>query len=217
MTKAEKTTQFIDYDFIEIGTSNFDTLVEQSTDDTYGISIDAVKYYVDCLPPKKHVTMLNVGISNKSGELDVYFIPEEIIVKHNLPDWFKGCNCIGDYHPLHKYHHVSHLCTIEKVKVITPAELFISNRVRGVKFLKIDTEGHDCIILKALFDFLCRCTVEFHPLQIKFETNEHSNVEEVDEIIHLYSQLGYLVKERGYDTIIAIMHDSRICTKKNIL
>ena len=43
------------YNFIEIGTSNFDTLIEKANDDTMGISVDAVKYYIDQLPEKPNV------------------------------------------------------------------------------------------------------------------------------------------------------------------
>ena len=37
------------YDFIEIGTSDFDTLIETSNNDTVGISIEPIKYYLDNL------------------------------------------------------------------------------------------------------------------------------------------------------------------------
>lgn len=36
--------KLINYDFIEIGTSNFDTLIQQNaSDNTVGISIDVIK------------------------------------------------------------------------------------------------------------------------------------------------------------------------------
>ena len=35
------------YDFIEIGTSDFDTLIETSNDNTVGISIEPIKYYIN--------------------------------------------------------------------------------------------------------------------------------------------------------------------------
>lgn len=43
----------VDLDFIEIGTSDFDTLIESSNDNTHGISIDPVNIYLNKLPTKK--------------------------------------------------------------------------------------------------------------------------------------------------------------------
>ena len=86
--------------------------------------------------------------------------------QNNLPHWFKGCNCINNFHPLHIEHNVSHLCKIEKVKVITTYELLYQNTVRNVKYLKIDTEGHDCVILKTLFFYIKYLPLIFYPNKI---------------------------------------------------
>lgn len=194
----------MDYDFIEIGTSNFDTLIQSADDTTIGLSIEPIKYYIDCLPDKKGVKKLNIAISDISGEIDVYYIPEDVIVANNLQDWFRGCNSVNKYHPLHIQHSVTHLCKIDRVPAITPADLFKQHNVRGVKYLKIDTEGHDCTILKSLYTYLSPMTKEFYPKRILFETNEHTTIDNVDEIIYLYSKLGYVVDSRGYDTILRL-------------
>jgi len=202
INKSFQNMKLIDYDFIEIGTSNFDTLIDNADDDTIGISIDAVKYYIDCLPDKPKCKKLNIGISDVNTELDVYYIPEDIINKNNLPSWFKGCNCLNKYHPLHIKHNVTHLCKIEKVKVITASELFYSNRVRNVKYLKIDTEGHDCIILKSLFGYIKSLPTIFYPNKILFESNENSNQIDVDKVVRSYISIGYKLIRRGYNTLI---------------
>ena len=51
------------YDFIEIGTSDYDTLIQQCGDDEIGLSIEVVKSYIDRLPEKKNVKKINCGIS----------------------------------------------------------------------------------------------------------------------------------------------------------
>jgi hypothetical protein len=199
----ENMTHLINYDFIEIGTSNFDTLIQNSTNDIdIGISIDAVKYYIDNLPNKPNIKKLNLGISNINSFIDVYYIPEEIIDKNNLQKWLKGCNCIGNLHPLHIKHNLQKYVVCEKVKVITCYELFYQNKVKKVKYLKIDTEGHDIIILDSLFNYLKYLPSIFYPDKILFETNEHVEKKNVDNIINLYNQIGYIVEKRGYDTII---------------
>ena len=43
------------FDFIEIGTSDFDTLIEDASESTRGISIEPIKYYLDRLPNKENV------------------------------------------------------------------------------------------------------------------------------------------------------------------
>ena len=156
------------------------------------------------MPDKLNVKKINVAISNINSFLDVYYIPEKIIEDNNLPSWFKGCNSINNYHMLHMKHNVSHLCKIEKVKVITTYELFYKNNVRNVKYLKIDTEGHDCVILKTLFFYIKYLPISFYPNRILFETNEHSKSTDVDEIIQLFCSIGYKLENRGYDTILTL-------------
>jgi type IV secretory pathway TraG/TraD family ATPase VirD4 len=50
-----------------------------SDDNTKGISVDAVKYYIDNLPNKLNCKKIKVGISNINSSLDFYYIPEKII------------------------------------------------------------------------------------------------------------------------------------------
>lgn len=202
INKSFQNMKLVDLDFIEIGTSNFDTLIEKADENTRGISVDAVKYYIDCLPDKLNVKKINVAISNIDDTIDVYYIPESVIIENNLPDWFKGCNCINNYHPLHLHHKVKHLCNIDKVKVITASRLWYENKVRKTKFLKIDTEGHDCIILSSLFVYIKNLPDIFYPDKIVFETNTNSLDKDVDEILQLYISIGYKLVSRGYDTEI---------------
>ena len=55
------------YDFIEIGTSDFDTLLETTTN-KIGISIEPLKYYLDSLPNNDKVIKVNspysIGLNN---------------------------------------------------------------------------------------------------------------------------------------------------------
>lgn len=206
--KSFSNMDLIDYDFIEIGTSNFDTLIQKANDTDYGISVDIIKYYLDCLPNKNNVKKLNIGVSDKTDTVDAYYIPEDVIEKNNLPSWFKGCNSIYKLHPLHIKHNVQHLCCIEKIKIIPTSQLFYENKVKRVKLLKIDTEGHDCTILLNLFKYILYLPKLFYPSKIIFESNEHSNPNNVDEIIFLYRTLGYILESKGYDTILTFQNDN---------
>lgn len=191
----------VDLDFIEIGTSNFDTLIQNSTNEK-GISVEAVKYYIDKLPDKPNIKKLNVAISNVNSFIDVYYIPESVIEQNQLQNWFKGCNKIGDYHPLHIKHNLQEYVLCEKIKVITCFELFYSNNIKKVKYLKIDTEGHDVVILDSLFDYIKFLPKDFYPNKILFESNEHTPKNLIDDIIYKYTSIGYKLIKRGYDTVI---------------
>jgi hypothetical protein len=93
---------------------------------------------------------------------------------------------------------------LEKVLLISIADLFVQNDVRKVKYLKIDTEGHDCTILKGLYKYLKDKENIYYPDRILFETNENTTKEQVDEILNLYTSLGYKLVSRGYDTVIQL-------------
>ena len=79
---------FKDLDFLEIGTSNFDTLIQLADNKTVGISVEPIKYYLDSLPSPANVLKINAAISitNTSEDIELYYIPSEQIRKHR---WFK--------------------------------------------------------------------------------------------------------------------------------
>ena len=64
------------YDFIEIGTSDFDTEI-QKNDNKCGVSIEPIKYYLDKLPNKENCIKLNMGISNYNGKCVVNYLSEK--------------------------------------------------------------------------------------------------------------------------------------------
>lgn len=192
-------------DFIEIGTSNFGTLIQNCENNEHGISVEPISYYLNMLPNKPYVIKINKAVTGDivhDDYMDVYYIPEDIIIKNDLKTWFKGCNRVGEYHPLHIYHNVTHLVKKERISIINIGDLFKQYNIEHVKFLKIDTEGYDTNIMKGLYTYLNLIPAESHPDKIQFESNENSVPEEVDEIIELYKNINYKLIYRNYDTII---------------
>jgi len=182
------------YDFIEIGTSDFDTEIEKN-DNKVGISIEPIKYYLDRIPNKQNCIKLNLGISNYNGKCVVNYLSEETIRKYNLPVWVRGCNSINSYHKT-----VTNLCNdlgidiekiIEKdsVEVSTLYSLIIKLCITGIYYLKIDTEGHDTIILKKFYEEIQDNT--YLPHIILFESNVLSKHEDINNIITLFTDIGY--------------------------
>jgi FkbM family methyltransferase len=191
------------YDYIEIGTSDFNTEI-QKKDNKVGISIEPVKYYLDKLPNKNNCIKLNIACSNHNGLCTIYYIPESNIIKYKLPQWVKGCNSINSYHKT-----VEKLCNnnnlnieeisdnyqVETKKLSTIIE---NMNVKGIYYLKIDTEGHDCVILKEFHNDIVNN--DSLPHLILFESNILSNKKEIDNIINLFINKGYDLIYRNTDT-----------------
>ena len=183
------------YDFIEIGTSDFDTLIETSNDNTVGISIEPIKYYINRLPDKPNVIKVQAALSTTDGEVDVYYIEDSKIEVNNLPWWVRGSNSINNPHPFaikelgeELY---NSLVTIEKVPTISWKTLIDTYNVGSVDYLKIDTEGHDHIIFK---DFLDYCKKHSFPIPSKITLEYHDGVSNKVEIDKLVSELsGYQI------------------------
>jgi FkbM family methyltransferase len=194
----------MNYDFIEIGTSVHDTLIEVASNETVGLSVEPIKKYIDMLPNKPNVTKVNAAITayRTSDIVDLYYIPDYIIDANGWPEWLKGCNSINTYHPQQLSGTRANEVRIDKVPLLNISELFEQYNVQRVKYLKIDTEGHDCVILNGLFDYLMSQSIEKYPLKIEFESNIWTAPADVDAVINRASKRGYKLISRGHDTIL---------------
>ena len=193
-------------DFIEIGTSNFKTLIQDSTDNSVGISVEPIAYYLNQLPDKKNIIKENAAISffDSTDDIEIFYIPENIILKNKLPKWLKGCNAIGNYHPVHKQLSLTHYVEKQVVKQITIAMLLEKHNVESIDFLKIDTEGGDCYILNNLMNYLQNKSKLLYPKKIIFETNRWTSENMIQETISLYQDNGYFFKKRDKENTTLI-------------
>jgi hypothetical protein len=188
----------IDYNFIEIGTSNFDTLIETASDNTVGLSIEPLTHYLESLPNKKNVKKINcaVALDNIEKDCTIYYIPEETIIENKLPIWLTGCNSINDFHPHHKTLQIESLVKTKIIKQYPISRILIDNSVRKIDYLKIDTEGGDCDILSHLKIYLEDKSKDFYPKKITFETNRLTDRKKINDTIDLYISIGYKLEER---------------------
>jgi len=199
------------YDFVEIGTSDFDTCLQSVAEHPHGLScvglsIEPLRYYLDRLPNLPHVKKLCCAISpdNTNGMLDVYYVPSSVIESNGLPDWLRGCNRVGDYHYQHKRLAITHLVQIEQVPCHPIGELFDREQVTQIDFLKLDTEGNDSAILLHLANWLDTKPASIKPLRILFESNILTDPYLVKQVIDRYHQMGYRSNNRGDDTILEL-------------
>lgn len=211
------------YDFIEIGTADFDTFIQVATPEQTGISVEAVPHYFNKLPTISNVTKINAALVTedylKDNEtIDVYYVPEETIWAFNLGDWMKGCNSVGRPHDFHTryfhnpsiWHHATDeeranfqthnlvekgLVAIEKIKCISYSNLMEMHNVDHVKTLKTDTEGQDAELLIDIISnyYVKNKLLDMLPDKIMFEDNVHSNKELMVQAKDLLRSVGYEV------------------------
>jgi hypothetical protein len=141
------------------------------------------------------------AISDKDGYTDVFFVPPALIERLGLPDWVRGCNSIGAPHPtvynLLKANGIDPGALIQKTKIpqfsiITLLQMY---NVSSCDYLKIDTEGHDVVILSNYIEALQR-KITAPARRICFEANELTHSVLTEGIIMLLCELGYVVEKR---------------------
>ena len=194
------------YDFIEIGTSNFDTLIQTAVTDTKGISIEPIQYYLDSLPNPPGVIKLKKAVSpnNTFDTLEVYYVPENMVKEHGLPDWLCGCNSVGDYHFQHHALNIKHLVRRDQVECVPIGHVFDHYDVTDLDYLKIDTEGNDCAIMLHLAEHIKNTVGACRPRRILFESNELAVPAQVRLVIDRFVELGYRLIRSDYDTVLEI-------------
>lgn len=184
---------------IEIGTSDFDTHAGKEE----GLYIEPVKYYFDRLP---ECNKINCAVSDYDGEAKVYYLTDEEIRKYGLPKWVRGCNSINKPHNsvvklLDDMGVSIDILRTDIVPVKRIKTILNDFNVFSISLLKIDTEGHDCIILNDYFN-----TVSIKPNTIIFESNDLSDKIEVNRIIERIATLGYIMTLSKYNVYAKLMH-----------
>lgn len=193
----------IDYDFVEIGTSDFDNLIETADDTVKGLSIEPVKIYFDKLPSKANVKKLNCAVSDKDAELTCYWVHPDDIVEHSLPNWVRGCGTINHQHPLIieqlSSRQLMHLYRHNKCEVMSWSTLVERESIRSIKFLKIDAEGSDYAILESILN----STHTVLPQRIQFENKDFADGHRLQKIVSAFLEKNYYIGLAGpYDIVL---------------
>lgn len=195
-------------DFIEIGTSDFDTIIQKCPQDSVGFTIEPIEHYLNQLPNKPNVTKIQALISNEVGIDVLHYIDPEDIKKYNLPWEVKGMNTIGKPHPGYEVFNIPQIkqYNIEiKKKTLPKTTLFKlveSKNVTSIGYLKVDTEGHDCYILNQFLDDIIRNKAfNLLPNCILFESNQWTNNDLLKNTKEYFSNY-YISAFEGHDTIL---------------
>jgi FkbM family methyltransferase len=197
------------YKYVDIGTSDFETCLDlvDDTNTEHILLVEPLVYYLNRLPVYSNVIKDNVAISNISDKLKVYFLPDDIISKYNLPWVLKGCNKLGQRHRAVEYELTKNNLGIDliesiEVDVITFDMLCQKHNITSIDNLKIDTEGHEEYILP---DVLEKTKQGFLIKNIKFENQEYlGNKPFLNDIRDEFIKIGYsLVAQDEHDIILA--------------
>lgn len=189
------------FDFIEIGSADFETLIETVNDEVKGITVEPLKEYFDRLPDKKNVIKVQAAISDKDGSDLIYYIDKSKIEEHGLPEWVSGSNSLGQPHPfLTKFFEkdfYNEIVETREVKTITFQTLVDTYNVQKVRLIKIDAEGHDHIILKEYLE-VCEKDPKLLAETIHCEYDKLiSDVEEMDKVLKEFEKYYHVIKGKN--------------------
>lgn len=190
----------VKYDYIEIGTSDFDTLVDTLPESYVGLSIDPIKEYLERLPNKPNNAKINVAITDDDRIAKVYLVDPMDIQVYNMPEWIKGCTSIDNPHPsVVRYlneHNLSDIYKIDEIECLSFRTLIDKYKIDEVDYLKVDAEGHDFIILNDLLK------TNLRPKKILFEANSLYNESDIQSMVKLLEENNYTMIQRTFDNII---------------
>lgn len=181
-------------DYLDIGTSDFDIGNGSIEDCKTYLLVEPVEYYLNNIPNKDNILKANCAISDRDGFVNVYYIEEHNIEKYKLPYWVRGCNKINEKHPtvvkLLKYLNISDdIVTCKEIRSITFNTLIKNYNIESINNLKIDTEGHDHIVLKEVAKCLFENAISIQNIKLEY-LPVFGNTKEIDNtcsvIKHLY-------------------------------
>lgn len=181
-------------DYLDIGTSDFDIGNGSIEDGKTYLLVEPVKYYLDNIPNKSNILKVNCAISDLDGFVNVYCIEEHDIEKYKLPYWVRGCNKINSKHPtvvkLLKDLNISEdIISCKEIKSITFNTLIKNYNIESINNLKIDTEGHDHVVLNEVTKCLLENFVNIENIKLEYLA-VFGNTKEIDSLCdaikHLY-------------------------------
>lgn len=182
------------YDYVDIGTCDFDTAHDVAKPGERVLLVEPVQYYLDRIADREGQTKANVAISASSGRVPVFYVPDVTIHLFDLPSWVRGCNSIGNRHPtvdnLLKHHKLPlNLVNQTQVEVITFKELCERYQITEICKLKIDTEGHETFIMPTVLEMVKE---GMYIEEIKFENQEVlGNKPFLDILAQEFVKLGF--------------------------
>jgi hypothetical protein len=212
-------------DYLEIGTSDFDTLVHRASAantmnggtgmgaggeggenwrNYSGVSVEPMSHYYRNLPQGPGLVAINAAVGAHPGTAGVYgFDPahmRDVAVNDTV---LRGCSSINTVHRAAKalLNADPGLSTLvlmrQSVAILTVGEVFHHAGMRSAYMLKVDAEGMDFTIVRETLAFLSRFDLEW-PCVISFESNSrHPSETSAGKVTDTEAQEGMFVQAIG--------------------
>ena len=177
------------YKFLDIGTSCFATSIDDKNfkaGEDRGILVEPIKKYLDAIPETEGVIKANYAISNYCGDGTMYSPIASIDnLEYTSQEYFEienkelrqqygkaGSNSLNKIHPnIHKFNQEFDTLACNVITLDKLCEIY---EIHEVESIKIDTEGHENIVLSQLIDLMKAEKIKILN-SIKFESNYLNN------------------------------------------
>jgi hypothetical protein len=185
------TNEINSYDYMEIGTCDWDVL-SMTKPKLKGFIIEPIKMYLHNIPNNPNAIKINCAISDENKEDYMHYIPPNVIQENKIVDCFRGMNKLGEYHMGAVSNNLTNFVVKEKCEVLTYFTLLNKYNIKYIDLLKIDTEGHDCKIINNILDNLKNNPDYILPRYIYFENNGLTPLQLRTETIQRLYTYGYV-------------------------
>ena len=169
----------MNYDFIEIGLPDFDTINNKT--DGRGLFVEPTKFYFTTL-------------DNKKSKINLLYIDIQDVEKYKLPEWFKYYNSVKKSHPLVdkilKEKNLLHIQKKIKVKTITWDKILEKFNITSLDLLKVNGGGNEIQIINSILG----SNKNLLPKKIFIRINPLINKDE-------FELISLKLKKRGYQSV----------------
>lgn len=196
------------YDYVDIGTCDFEVADSVFSSDKNYLLVEPMSEYLDRLPSGENIKKENSACSDKNGSIDIFYVPEEDIIRLGLPVWMKGCSKIGEAHKviiqyLHSHNIDLSIIKSKKINVISFIDLIYKYSISEIGVLKIDTEGHDHIIFKEVAKLIKSNQLSCDAIMVEYIIGRYGNTDEIDNIAYSLRKIFPSVKIQSENLTIS--------------
>jgi hypothetical protein len=196
------------FDHVDIGTCDFEVADGVFSPDKNYLLVEPMLEYLDRLPSGDNIRKENSACSSKNGSIDIFYVPEEDIVRLGLPMWMKGCSKIGEAHRVvidYLNLHGIDLSIIKskKINVISFIDLVCKYNISEIGVLKIDTEGHDHIIFMEVAKLIKSKQLLCNAIMVEYIIGRYGNTDEIDDIAYSLRKIFPSVKIQSENLTIS--------------
>jgi FkbM family methyltransferase len=182
--------------FIEIGTSDFDTLLPLAKQGWKGIFVEPVKYLLDNIERLENCEYVNAAIATRDGTTTINY------VENPTEEWLRGIGYTSEHTQYSEYFWNNDFeAKSEEVDCMRMDTLIKRYGVTEIDFLKMDIEGLE---LKIIEDYSWNIKpkilkIECAHWEIKDVDNKNVNVGALEKTIAQFQEMGYIIYKDSND------------------